>query len=55
MATFSQKPAEVEKKWVIIDAEGVPTEPLSKERIAELSAELERLQNQAAAFSRPQP
>ena len=23
MATFSQKPAEVEKKWVIIDAEGL--------------------------------
>ena len=23
MATFSQKPAEVEKKWIIIDAEGV--------------------------------
>ncbi|MFJ6328477.1 50S ribosomal protein L13, partial [Rhizobium sp. NPDC092014] len=23
MATFSQKPAEVEKKWVLIDAEGL--------------------------------
>ncbi|MCP4073777.1 MAG: 50S ribosomal protein L13 [Hyphomicrobiales bacterium] len=23
MATFSQKPAEVEKKWILIDAEGV--------------------------------
>jgi large subunit ribosomal protein L13 len=23
MATFSQKPAEVEKKWIIIDAEGL--------------------------------
>ncbi|MGO7624428.1 uL13 family ribosomal protein, partial [Rhizobium ruizarguesonis] len=23
MATFSKKPAEVEKKWVIIDAEGL--------------------------------
>lgn len=36
-------------------ATGQTTEPLSKERIAELNAELERLQAQAAALSQQQP
>jgi hypothetical protein len=36
-------------------ATGRTTEALSKERIAELNAELERLQAQAAALSRQQP
>jgi hypothetical protein len=35
--------------------DGTPTEPLSKERIVELNAELERLQAQAAALSQQQP